>query len=341
MSIYDDFSTAKGVAREGARRKTTFDDEQYLRNLYQEGVDNTLYNRENYPAAQAARLGQAAQVDPALANRLGAIASGQQQGAGELAAQRQANRSVAQQQAMARMGRAPGAGRTAARNIADIGVGAAGQAQQAAMQDQQGANQLLGSIAAQNAQMQQQATMQQGSMDQQAALANLDARLRYMGMNDQTRLAYLNQLAQMNRDQMNARLGREASQAGQPSDIANFMQTAGPLIAAGAMAMSDKRAKKNIRDGGADVDAMLDELKAVTYEYKDGAPKEYVGQLGDGRRIAGFIAQDLAKSKAGKAIVSETPDGKQVVDVRGGLFAAIAASARLNERVRKLENDKK
>lgn len=343
-------------------RNSQFADGDYLRTLYQSSVDDTIYNKDKAPQAEGTRLGQAARLDPTQqgqfrdrqmqqANRLGAIASGQEQGAGELAVQRQGNRSTAQQQAAARMGRGqPGMQRAAARNIADIGTNVAGQSQVAAMQDASAANQQLGSIlaqgreadigmAGQNAGFQQQRTMQQGGFDQQANFANMDARLRYMGMNDQNRLAYLNQLAQMNQAEMSGRLGQEQVAMGQPTGFSQFAQAAGPIL--GAAAMSDKRAKKNIRDGGADVDAMLDELKAVSYEYKPGAPEEYVGKLGDGRRIAGFIAQDLAKSKAGKAIVSETPDGRQVVDVRGGLFAAIAASARLNERVRALESKKK
>jgi hypothetical protein len=336
-----------------------YTDGGYLSSQYQDSAIKTQ-ERET-PQAQRTRLGQAAQLDPsqqaqfrnqqmAQANRLGAIASGQQQGAGELAAQRQANRSIAQQQAMARMGRGQaGAGRMAARNVADIGTSAAGQSQVAALQDQQAANAQLGSVlaqgreadigmAGQNAQFQQQQMLQQGGMDQQRMLANVDAQLRARGMNDQARLAYLQQLSQMNAAELDARMRQEATAAGIPSQSSQMMQAAGPII--GAIAMSDKRAKKNIRDGGSDVDAMLDELKAVTYEYRKGAPKEYVGDLGDGRRIAGFIAQDLSKSKAGRAIVSETADGKQVVDVRGGLFAAIAASARLNERVRALESKK-
>lgn len=362
--VGDAFGVVKGWFGNDAAtdpQNARFDDRQYLRNMYQSGVDDTIYDRDKTPQTRAAQLGGASQLDPtqqaqfrqqqmAQANRLGAIASGQQQGAGELAAQRQANRSIAQQQAMARMGRGqPGMQRAAARNVADLGTSAAGQSQIAALQDQQAANQQLGSVlaqgreadigmAGQNANLRQQQMMQQGAFNQQAALSNTEAQMRWRAMMEQNRQAYLQQLAQMNQAEMSGRLGQEQVAMGQPSAAANFMQTAGPIIAAAAM--SDKRSKKNIRDGGAEVDAMLDELKAVSYEYKKGAPEEYVGKLGDGRRITGFIAQDLAKSKAGKAIVSETPDGKQVVDVRGGLFAAIAASARLNERVRALESKK-
>ena len=90
---------------------------------------------------------QAAQVDPTQqaqfrqmqiqqAQQLQGIASGQMQGAGELAAQRQVQNALATQQAQAAMARggqnAGLAMRNAAANSAGIGLSGAGQAQQAA-----------------------------------------------------------------------------------------------------------------------------------------------------------------------------------------------------------------
>jgi hypothetical protein len=110
------------------------------------------------------------------AQQLQRIASGQQQGAGELATQRQVQNAAAGQQAMARMARGSNAGlalRGAANNTAGIGLAGAGQAQQSALQDQQMAQgQLAGvtqagrgsdiNFAGQNAnlQMQQQQLQQ-------------------------------------------------------------------------------------------------------------------------------------------------------------------------------------
>jgi hypothetical protein len=336
-----------------------FANRDYLTNQFQTGVDEILYGRQT-PQAAHTKLGQAAQLDAsqqgqfrdqqmAQANRLAAIAQGQQQGAGELAAQRQANRQIAQQQAMARMGRGqPGMQRAAARNVADLGTSAAGMSQQAALQDQQAANNQLGqllasgrgqdqALAAQNAQLWQQRMLQQGQMDQQRVLANADMQLRARGMDDQTRIAYLNQLAQMNQAEMAARMQQEATAAGIPSQSSQMMQAAGPII--GAIAMSDERAKEDIKDGGSDVDEMLDTLKPTSYRYRASAPKEYTGNVGDGRRIAGIIAQDLERSKAGRAIVQETGKGKGI-DMVGGLSATLAGLARLNQRLRAVEGKK-
>lgn len=227
-------------------------------------------------------LGNAAQLDPTQqaqvralqmqqANRLGQIATGHMQGAGELAAQRQAAQAAAQQQAAARMSRGMSAGtaqRGAARNLASIGVNAAGQAQIAALQDQQAANSQLGAlydqtrgadigVAGQNAQLGQQAMLQQGQMNQQAMLqqgqfdqermmqqgmlnqqssiANADRQLQAYGMDEQTRLAYLAQLANQNQSEMAARLGQQQAAMNQPSTWGPLMQAGAGVLGAYAM----------------------------------------------------------------------------------------------------------
>ena len=48
------------------------------------------------------------------------------------------------------------------------------------------------------------------------------------------------------------------------------------------------------------------------------------------------MAQDMAKSKMGARIVSKEPEGL-MLDVNKALSAALASSARLNERLSKLE----
>jgi hypothetical protein len=323
--------------------KARYGDQGYIRNQTQGGIDEILYGR-GAPQAQQTQVdgsqqGQFRDQQMQQASRLAAIAQGQQQGAGELAAQRQANRAVAQQQAMARMGRGqPGMQRNAARNVADLGTTAAGQSQLAAMQDQQAASNQLGQLLGQGRGQDQAIAAQNAQLDQQRMLANVDMQLRARGMDDQARVAYLAQLAQMNQAEMNARMQQEATAAGIPSQGSQVMQAAGPMIAAGAM-MSDKNAKEDIRDGGKDVDDMLDSLRATSYRYKKGVPVEHTGAVGDGRRLAGILAQDLQKSEAGRAIVRDT--GKGIgVDVVGGLSASLAGLARLNTRLRDLEQKK-
>jgi hypothetical protein len=281
-----------GAAEDIDPSKSQWTDRDYLRTQYQSRAQQDMAA----PMAGRTQLGQlgqigqtrlgaAAQLDPAQqaqaralqmahANRLGQIATGQMQGAGELAAQRQAAQAAAAQQAAARMARGMSAGsaqRGAARNLAGLGVSAAGQAQMAALQDQAAANQQLGSIydsmrgadlsmAGQNANLSQQQMLQQGQMDQaramqlgqfgqeqmlqqgqldqQLALANADRQLQAMGMSEQQRLAYLNQLAQMNQSEMAGRLGQEQVALQQPGLLGPLLQSGGTIL--GGLAMKGK-----------------------------------------------------------------------------------------------------
>jgi hypothetical protein len=73
---------------------------------------------------------------------------------------------------------------------------------------------------------------------------------------------------------------------------------------------------------------MLDALKPRAGVYKD----EKFGK-GEWNWV---MAQDLERSKAGRRIVTDTPEGK-MLDVNKMLSTALASTARLNERLRKLE----
>ncbi len=352
-----------------------WDDRDWLRGNYQDSASTAAQRQA--PQAGRTQLGQiglapAAQVDPsqqaqaramqmAQAQRLGAIASGQQQGAGELAVQRQAAQAAAAQQAAARMNRgmsAASAQRGAARNLGQLATNTAGQSQIAAMQDQQAAGQQLGSLldstrgadlslAAQNAnlaqqtglqqgQMSQQSMLQQGQMDQAQQLANANMQLQMLGMNDEARRAYLSQLAQMNQSEMASRMGQaQVGMQQQDAYRGQMMQGAGVALAA----LSDERLKHDVEDGDADIDEMLDGLKAHSYRYNADAPRQYTGGMGDGRKLAGIMAQSLEGSKAGKAIVHDRPEGK-VIDMVGATSVTLASLARLNARIRKLEEIK-
>jgi hypothetical protein len=267
-------------------------------------------------------LGQhAAQVDPIQqaqfrqmqlqqAQQLQRIASGQAQGAGELAAQRQVQNALAAQQAMARMARGGNAGMAqlgAARNAANVGLAGAGLSQQAALQDQMNAqNALTGALG-------------QGR-GQDLSLAGQNAQLagQQYGNN-------LGALTSLNGQQLGAQTNAMNATLGQQGIAGGLLNTAGTLIAA-----SDENLKTDISDAGDDIDGMLDNLVAKTYRYKDEA------KYGQGPR-AGIMAQDLQKSKAGSALVAKLPDGHLGFDVNKAVSAALASTARLNERLRKLE----
>ncbi len=119
----------------------------------------------NTGMADQARAGQ-----NQLAQMLFQQASGERAGAGELAVQRQTGRALADQTSNAQMARGGGAAmaaRNAARNSADIGVNAAGQAAIAQLQDQQSAQNQLGGLLG----MQRSQDIQTAGANQQAQLA--------------------------------------------------------------------------------------------------------------------------------------------------------------------------
>lgn len=366
MAWYNPFDWGKQEA-DPAKAKAT--ERDFIISQVQQGIANA--NNRQAPQAERTvvgnvRTGQASQLDPTQANQARAqmgqladmqmrIATGQQAGAGELAAQRQAVRAAAQQQAMAasqRGGNAALAARTAARNIADIGLGAAGQAQQAAFQDQQAAMGQLGSVlgtmrgqdldmASQNAQLRQQMNLanlsaqnqqifQQAGLDQATSLANMQARLQAMGLNDQAALGYLSQLLGMNQAELAARMGQEQAEMAQKGIFGDLLSAGGQLGAAAIMA-SDRDLKADIRDAREDVDAMMAALKPYAFRYRDEA------MHGEGERV-GIMAQDLEASELGGSTVVPLPDGSGLgVDVGKGLSLALAGIARLNERLAKIE----
>ncbi len=208
------------------------------------------------PQAQAARLGQAAQLEGGpqgqarqgmmdTTGRLGAIAAGTQAGAGELAVNRQVGQANAAQVSAARMARGANAAlaqRNMARGIADTGFAGAGQAAQAQMQDQQGANAQLGQMfgtmrgqdidfAGQNAQLGQQAMLQQGQFDQAANIENMRAKLAQQGMNDQQQIAALGQMLGWDQLRMQQELAKAQANAADKGILGTAAQLGGTALA--------------------------------------------------------------------------------------------------------------
>lgn len=110
-------------------------------------------------------------------------------------------------------------------------------------------------------------------------------------------------------------------------EAAGNKQLFGSVIGAGATAMSDKKAKKDI--GSFSASEFLDSLTPTKFRYKD-AEKDGYGQH------AGIIAQDLEKTPAGDAMVEDTPDGKRV-DFGKGFNTLLASVTDIHERLKALE----
>jgi hypothetical protein len=102
------------------------------------------------------------------------------------------------------------------------------------------------------------------------------------------------------------------------------------LGAIGMLAMSDKRQKTNIKDTNPkEIGAFLAALKAQDYEYIDPSKPG----TGKGQRH-GIMAQDLEKTKIGKSLVIDTPQGK-MVDTSQGFGVVLAALSDINKRLKK------
>jgi hypothetical protein len=193
----------------------------------QQGLNNLTIGGAFNPAQfNSAGSDQWRGQQQALAGQLNAVASGHQQGAGELAVQRQIGNAMAAQQSTANSARGANsalAGLQSARSQADLGLAGAGQSQQAALQDQSAARQQLAGVLGQGR-----------GQDIQSAMGQLQAQ----GMNQQQALAYLSQMTGMDQAEMQARMQQEAIQAGsyQPGMIGQAFSAAGGLMTgAGAL----------------------------------------------------------------------------------------------------------
>lgn len=308
----------------------------YITGAAQQGIDGA--QGRNSPNSRAALINQRPQSqfrnqEMALANQLGRVASGQDAGAGELAVRRQFAQANAAQQSAARMrgGNAALAARAGARGIGDMAVNAAGQSQIAGLQDQTQARGLLANVLQQGRGADIGLATTQAGLQQQTNLANQSAALQQQGMNDQYQLGMMGQLTEAQKAQMQAQMQLQALRLS--PEQAGYL---GPILQAGgsvgaAAAMSDRRTKKNVEDGRGAVREFLSKLKASTWDYKD-------EKHGRGRH-AGVMAQDVEKSKLGKDIVIETPEGK-MLDTKKALGAVLASVADLHSRLERAERGK-
>jgi endosialidase-like protein len=125
--------------------------------------------------------------------------------------------------------------------------------------------------------------------------------------------------------------GYGAANAGTPEK--SWIEKWGPAIQGGisaASAASDRRLKKDIKDGDDLANKAVSGLAAHLYKYKD-------EQYGKGQRL-GIMAQDLERAGLGHAVI-DTPQGKMV----HGAHLATANSAMigaLGRRLAKLEDSK-
>ena len=280
----------------------------------------------------------------------------------------------------ARGGQAAVARRTAAQQQAAIGQDIAATAAQARLQEQQQAEQLLAGAAGQargqdidvsttQAQLDTQAAAANLTAETQAAdrdlraqlanqgvdlnvlkdnaargdataLANIQAELQKLGMDNNMIQAYLDNEVTMRGQDMglaqiesSEKLARKQAQAQRE---AAYIGTAGTLFST-LMAASDINAKENIekRDIGKALagDRLTDFLNSLdTYNYNYKEPEKH----GEGEQTS-VMAQDLEKSDIGQKAVSEDIEGIKRVDYSKLLPEMLAANVDANKRISELE----
>jgi hypothetical protein len=92
---------------------------------------------------------------------------------------------------------------------------------------------------------------------------------------------------------------------------------------------SDENLKEDVVDANKGVEELMDALNAVEYRYKD--PEAH----GEGKRL-GILAQDVAKSRLGREIVIDRPEG-MAIDTNKAVSALMAAVANTHDRLKQIE----
>lgn len=312
-------------------------DRSQLQNV--QAQQGQLLSTLNSPQAQAESERQAlaqnrAFTDQALRAQMAAAAS--QRGTGAALANRNASNQAAAMQMQ-------GAQQAALNNQQqDI------QRQQLAAQILAGQQGTEAQLAAQQAGFGQQAALANQALQGQFGLTAASQALQAQQLNQAAELQRLNLQgqAQMGMDQMSNQ-GLVAQAQLDANRQAQIQKAKGGLVSgiAGALAtaLSDKRAKKNIKavegkasreldkmaGSGSEERKFLDALQAYEYKYKHEGPGATT-QLG-------IMAQDLEKTRLGKQMVVENELGQKHVDFGRGFGALLASQAELNKRIAKLE----
>lgn len=123
--------------------------------------------------------------------------------------------------------------------------------------------------------------------------------------------------------------GAAASGAG--ASLSTGLASIGPGAAA---ALSDKKTKKDVKDSAKNLDTFVEALNASKWKYKE--PYAQMPNNGEGEHF-GVMAQELLKSKVGKSMVDESPDGTLYINTHKSIGPMLASIQRLNERINELD----
>ncbi len=215
-------------------------------------------------------------------------------------------------------------------NMARRGIASGGAeiAQNAALQQNLG--NAMGRLAGEQSGQEAQILADQGMQAQQRRMAATQA-LSDIAQGKQAQdLSKLGMASNM----WNAMQGRKANRFMAQQQMIG--QAIGGASAGIAQGMSDENVKTGIKEqknySTKMVSEFMEPLKSYNYKYKD---SKYSGDMGD-KTYSSVMAQDLEKSKLGRQMVIDTPEGK-MVDYAKGIAPIMSSIAELNQRLKRLE----
>jgi hypothetical protein len=215
-------------------------------------------------------------------------------------------------------------------NMARRGIASGGAeiAQNAALQQNLG--NAMGRLAGEQSGQEAQILADQGMQAQQRRMAATQA-LSDIAQGKQAQdLSKLGMASNM----WNAMQGRKANRFMAQQQMIG--QAIGGASAGIAQGMSDENVKTGIKEqknySTKMVTEFMEPLKSYNYKYKD---SKYSGDMGD-KTYSSVMAQDLEKSKLGRQMVIDTPEGK-MVDYAKGIAPIMSSIAELNQRLKRLE----
>ena len=256
---------------------------------------------------------------------------------------------AAQQAAMAsqRGGFNPALARQSQQQMAQIQGGEAAKAAQLRMQEQLNAQQALGQLAGQgrgqdiglattNAQLGQanqqlgaDLAMQQAGLQGQADISAMQGGVDIAALELQAAQGNQNAVLALEKLKLDRSLGQAEIDAERQKNKNNLL--GGVLGTVGTMvAASDVRVKKDIKDDPKAMREFIAAAKGYDYKYKDGQ------KHGEGSKHSP-MAQSLAKTKLGKDMIVEAPDGTKMVDYSKTFGVMLSALNDMDKRIKKAE----
>lgn len=177
----------------------------------------------------------------------------------------------------------------------------------------------------------QEAEMRQRGLNQQDSQFNENLLFNTVSKDQEGEMNYARDTMDNARWEADRNLGIKTDDLNRDRSVTSGLLQSGGELGMNWL-MSDKKTKTHIKNADKAVEKLLSHLKARSYKYKD----KYQEEGGEGNRV-GVMAQDLEKSKAGKEMVSEGPDGIKRIDQKKALSVSLAALADLHKRIKHLE----